>query len=141
MALIPQNWKVPILSQIGFITTQYLLKNPTVWKVLNRPLENNRNIKHVVFIHRCVHFYIWVSLFYSYLVSVNIMKILFSQGKLFVISVCYPLTLYKLDLTPAPNNMRKLWEMVLESYGLPCYVDISVFPLFYPAMTVLLTKW
>lgn len=44
--------------------------------------------------------------------------------------------LYKPDPMPVQNNMLNLWEIILESYGLPCNADISVLPLFYPVVTI-----
>lgn len=64
----------------------------------------------------------------------NIIKALFSQGKLFVSSVCYSLIPYKLDPKAAQNTMRKTWKRVWKYSGLPYFANISIFPLFYPAM-------
>lgn len=138
MALITLNLKSPlILSQMDFIIVHYLLKKKSPIELSVIRSLKNRNTKHVIFIYiTCSVLYLgFFVLFFSGVKEYYEDSFLSGEAicdfKLFLI-------LYKLNLMPAQNNMRKLWEIVLEYCVLPY---ISIFSLFYPAVTVSFTKW
>lgn len=108
MALITLNLKSPlILSQMDFIIAHYLLKKKSPIELSVIRSLKNRNTKHVIFIYiTCSVLYLgFFVLFFSGVKEYYEDSFLSGEAicdfKLFLI-------LYKLNLMPAQNNMRKL---------------------------------